>query len=62
MVRLQTGNHGVDTACKPAGRSAPPGCVVKSFPRRWILQNRVGLCSLLQFKKLPAYAVTCSKQ
>jgi hypothetical protein len=35
VVRLQTGNHGVDTVCKPAGRPAPPRCFVKSRPRHW---------------------------
>lgn len=34
MIRLQTGNRGVDTVCKPAARSAPPSYFVKSFQRR----------------------------
>jgi hypothetical protein len=34
VIRLQTGNHGVVTVCKPAGRSAPPSRFVKSFSRR----------------------------
>jgi len=52
---------GVDTACKPTRRSAPPSCFVKSFPKtpEFTESRRVTFIPAVQ--EVPAYAVTWRK-